>query len=563
MTGVVTATITDVESSKPMNPQYNLLSINVIREINKIPTAQLVLLDGDAAQQKFEISDGDFFKPGKLINIQLRYEGEDDATVFIGVVVKHGIRASKTQSILTLYLKDAAIQLTQQRKNAIFRELDDVAIIKSIVEQYTKTGVTLGTFEPTKTAIAHPEMVQYYCTDWDFILSRAEANGLWAIANDGEINVQAPSTFADAAIPLTYGLDNIYEFEVEADIREQFKSIEATAWDAQTQTLTDPQIGDDYVLKQTTLKPSTLGETIGAGKAQLETGTQSDPKEIQAWASAKLQKHRLSMLKGRISIAGRADLLPGVWLQLDKFNAHFNGKTLITGVRHQVSDGGWQTDIQFGASADFFAPTDDIIAPPASGLLPAVHGLQIGIVGEAVEDPTGMFRVQVLMPRLTLTADPPSDKNDGLVWARLATLEAGLTKDGKQGRGTLFRPELGDEVILGFLNDDPRQAIILGSLYSEINKPPIPVTTENMQRGIFSKENLKLSFDDKDKSIRIETPNTNQIILVDEEGAIYIADENNNQFTMNADGIQISSDKDIAITAKGNITLEGKEVDVK
>ena len=119
-------------------------------------------------------------------------------------------------------------------------------------------------------------------------------------------------------------------------------------------------------------------------------------------------------------------------------------------------------------------------------------------------------------------------------------------------------------MILGFLNDDPRQAIILGSVYSEKNKPPLPVKPENMMRGIFSKENLKVYCNDKDKSIRIETPKTNRIILVDEDGAIYIADENNNQITMNADGIQISSDKDITITAKkGNITLEGKQVDVK
>ncbi len=554
MTGVVTATITDIESSTEMEPQYNLLSIDVINEVNKIPTAQLVLLDGDAAKQKFDISNSDFFKPGKKIEIKLRYERKPDFTVFTGFVVKHSIRANDTKSVLTLYLKDAAIQLTQQRKNAIFRDEDDLSIIKGIVEA---AGLKLSDkSNPKKTAIVHSEMVQYYCTDWDFILSRAEANGLWVMANNGEINIQVPNAIGGDSTPIVYGLDEIYDLEIEADIREQFNEVKALAWDAQTQLPTDPQAGDAYALKQNKLDPTSLGKKIGADQCQLISGNQLTPEEAQTWASAKLLKHRLSMIKGRVLVAGRGDLHPGSWLKLEKFSNYFNGETLVTGTRHQVSEQGWQTDIQFGASAEFFAASGDIIAPPASALLPAVHGLQIGVVGDAVEDPDGLFRVPVKVPRLL-------DENDGTIWARLATLEAGLGADKKTGRGMMFRPEPGDEVILGFLNDDPRQAIILGSLYSGKNKPPIKVKPENMMRGIFSKENLKLYFNDKDKSIRIETPNTNRIILADEDGAIYIVDENNNKLTMNADGIQISSDKNIAITAQENITLQGSKVDVK
>ena len=573
MTSVVTATITSIEGSveTSMDPHYNLLAIDIIQEVNKVPTAQLVLLDGDAAQQKFAISDTDFFKPGKKIKIQLRYEGETDTTVFVGFVVKHSLQATRKQSVLTLYLKDAAIKLTQVRKNAIFRDKDDIAIIKDIInavitkdQQSNVADLKLGTFAPKKTAIAHPEMVQYYCSDWDFILTRAEANGLWVLVSDGVISVQAPNLIKGKKTSLAYGLDEIYDLEVEADIREQFQSVEAITWDGQEQTLVKPQTGDDYALGQKDLDPAALGKIIGADQCQLVSGAELDAKEMKAWASAKIVKNRSSMLQGRIQIPGRADLRLGGELTLEKFGKRFNGSTLITGLRHQINEGGWQTDIQFGASAVSFASSDDIMESPASGLLPAVNGLQVGVVSDLVADPMGKLRVQVQVPRLTPTAAAQaSDKNDGLVWARLATLEAGLAADGSQGRGTVFRPEPGDEVVLGFLNDDPRQAIILGSLYSEKNKSPIPVTEENTQRGIVSKEHLKLSFNDQDKSIRIETPNTNRIILVDEDGAIYIVDENNNQFTMNSEGIQISSDKDITITAKGNITLEGKQVDVK
>lgn len=88
----------------------------------------------------------------------------------------------------------------------------------------------------------------------------------------------------------------------------------------------------------------------------------------------------------------------------------------------------------------------------ASGLLPAVKGLQIGVVVQLEQYPNGDDRVRVRMPLV--------DNEDNGVWARVATLDAG------ENRGSFFRPEMGDEVVLGFLNDDPRDPVILGMLNS-------------------------------------------------------------------------------------------------
>lgn len=569
----VTATILKVEdprSPEVMSPQYTLLSLDLIKAVNRIPSAEIVLIDGDAAQQKFAISDADFFEPGSKIKILLRYEGKRDSTMFVGYVVKHGLQSNRGRSTLTLYLKDPTIKLTQRRNNAIFRDQHDMAIIKDLIQttidqdkQRNLSDLKIGVFRPSITSTVHKEMVQFYCSDWDFILSRAAANGLWVLVDEGIINVQLPTLITGDLITLEYGRDEIFDIEVEADIREQYASINAIAWDSQTQTLSQPQTGKDYALDQDNLDPAALGKTIGANQYQLVSGAELDPKELKNWASARMMQHRLALLRGRVQIPGRADLELGDILVLNKFGERFSGSALITGVRHQVNEMGWQTDIQFGMSSAPFAPTHEVIEAPASQLLPAVNGLQIGIVAETSDD-SGELRVQVKIPRLTATSAVQSTaKHDGLVWARLATLDAGLTTDHKQGRGVMFRPEPGDEVILGFLNDDPRQAVILGALHSEKQKPPLPISQENTRKGIVTKENLRIVFDDKSKSIRLETPGTNRIILIDEDGAIYIVDENNNQFTMNADGIHISSDKDIAIQAKGNVILRGANLDVK
>ena len=571
MTGVITATITKIEDSdeEQMDPQYSLLSIDIIKEVNKLPAAELVLLDGNPAQQTFELSDSGFFQPGNKIKIQLRYEEETDAEVFIGFVVKHTLSASRKKSVLTLYLKDAAIKLTQLRKNAIFRDKDDLAIIEDIVntavEKDGKQNIKLQPCKSLGALSPHAEMVQFYCSDWDFILSRAAANGWWIVVNDGVVEVKPPKLIQGEATSLVYGLDAIYDWEIEADLRDQFASVEATAWNGQEQTLVAPQAGAKYSLEQPDLVPASLGPLIGADKCQLVSGAELAKEEVEAWASAKVVETRLSMVKGRIQVPGRTDLKPGDWLELEKFSQHFNGKILITGVRHQVNEGGWLTNLQFGLSATAFVPSDEIMATPANGLLPAVHGLQVGVVKQA--DLKDELRVQVQIPRLTPTSDTKTpDKYDGLVWARLATLEAGLTAPNSgQGRGTVFRPESGDEVILGFLNDDPRQAVILGSLYSELNPSPSKVEAKNNTRGIFTKQQLNLVFNDEEQSITLETLNKNTILISEKKGAegIQITDQYNNKIVMDKTGIQISSDKNIEITAKENITLQGKKVDVK
>lgn len=544
MNGVVTTTI--LSDGLRMKPEYNVMSIDIIKEVNKIPIAQIVLLDGDAAKQEFTISNTDFFKLGKQVKIKLRYEGEvqNEATVFKGIIVRHSVQADSYSSLLTVDLKDAAFKLTTQRRSAVFRDMTDKEIIDQILK---KGGLQVTSIAATKTK--HKEMVQYYCTDWDFILSRADVNGHWVLVDDGKIKVEEPNLKGLPKHTFEYGISDIYEFEMEADIRYQYTSVESTAWDIKTQKLLPPLKAKSVSLSQGNLKAEQLAKTIGADNYQLITSGQFDDSEMQAWADAKLLKSRLSMLKGRLKVPGFADIKAGDVMEVAGIGKRFNGKTLVTAIRHQVNTQGWQTDVQFGLSADFFAQQNhNVIDTPAAGLVPAIHGLQIGIVDKYEDDPDKLFRVKVRIPSI---------ETDGIVWARLASVEAG------NQRGIFFRPESGDEVILGFINDDPRQAIILGAVHSEKNAlpPDLKVTQENSKKGIVTKKSLKIVFDDETKFIEISTPKGNVIKLSEEDKGIQLKDENGNTMTMNDKGFEIKSNKDIVIEGK-NITIKGSKVDV-
>lgn len=545
---VVTATI--LSAGTPIKAEYDVLSIDIANVANRVPYAQLVLIDGDAAQQKFAISDTDVFKPGQPIEIKLRYEGAPDqqASMFKGLVVGQRVESSAQGSLLTVELKDATVKLTLARKSAVHRDQTDDKVIGGII---AKSGLKKGVIAATQTK--HPELVQYYCTDWDFILSRAEANGLLVIVDGGTVSLSKIAIQGQPKHMFEYGISDIFDFEIEADAGSQYPDVQSIAWDAKNQKPTSAAKAKSFTLAQGNLNGKDIAGALGAETAILRSSVPLDPKELQAWADATLARSRLSMLRGRIGVAGIGNIKLMDVIEVAGIGKRFNGKTLVTGIRHRVDHDGWRTDVQFGLAADRFAERSDIVDAPAAGLLPAINGLQIGIVDKFAEDPTKEFRVKVSLPGI--------DEKNSAVWARLASPDAG--KD----RGSFFRPEPGDEVIVGFFNDDPRQAVILGAMFGSKNTPPKDVaqlTKENKKKTIATKKGTLIGFvDDAKSSVFIQTPDANKILLDDDAKAIRISDQHGNTITMNKDGIVIKSAKDVKIEASGNVEIKGQKVDVK
>jgi len=96
---------------------------------------------------------------------------------------------------------------------------------------------------------------------------------------------------------------------------------------------------------------------------------------------------------------------------------------------------------------------------------------------------------------------------------------------------------------------------VLGSVHNKIKIPPEEPAEENFFKRIVTKEKLKISFDEENKAIIIETPGENMITMNDTDGIISIKDMNDNIVEMSADGVNIESAGDITINAKGNLEL--------
>jgi len=167
--------------------------------------------------------------------------------------------------------------------------------------------------------------------------------------------------------------------------------------------------------------------------------------EIDARTQDATVKSGLERVRGRVKFAGSSKAKPGTLIRLAGVGTRFSGDAFIGAVRHEISSGQWVTEAELGLDPEWLAERR---AAPA---LPPVPGLHVGVVSK-LDDPEGQFRVQVSLPLMETT---PST-----VWATLMQFHA------SNGFGAFFLPEIGDEVVLGYLNGDPNHPVILGSLYS-------------------------------------------------------------------------------------------------
>jgi len=520
---------------QPLADSVRLVSIRVRRAANTVPSATLVIEDGDMTTGAWDVADGATMKPGSEIAIKAGY-GDREETIFEGVVVKLGMRISgENFSRVVAECQDKAVKMTVGRKNANYVDQTDGDIIQKLAGNHSLTVAT------DATTPQHKELVQYYCTDWDFMVARAEANGLLVIATDGELSVKKPATSGAAELEVTYGAD-LLEFQAEIDARTQLSSVQAVGWDPKSQAIATATEQPASLNEQGDITSATLAQVVGLSTYTLQSATPLETEALTAWAKAQQVKAGLARIRGRMRFQGSAKAKVGTLIDLAGVGARFNGSVFVGGLEHEIEDGNWTTEVEFGLDPNWFTQRSDVVAPPAAGWVPGAEGLQVGVVTKLDGDPNSEQRIQVKAP--VLNADTPG------VWARLSQFHA------SSAFGAFFLPEVGDEVILGYFNNDPSHPVILGSLYSSKNQPPYTIAAENNTKAVVTRCKAKIEIDEEKKSITITTPGKNKIVLSDDAKEILIQDQSDNKVTLNTSGITLDSPKDIKITAKGSLTLD-------
>lgn len=514
--------------------EHQMLSVSISKVANRIASARLCFLDGTAAASDFPLSNSPLFVPGKSVEV-LAGAGQSIHSLFKGIVVRHALRArDHTAPQLIIECRHPAMKLTVVRRNACFIDQSDSDIIEALLS----AASVQADVEPT--SLKHKQLVQFHTSDWDFLLARAEANGKLVFPKDDQLVIKTPDMSSGPVCSLQFG-STLLELDAEIDARQQYKAVQGVTWDPAQQEVLQVDGEAPAFTGPGDLSSDDLALVAAADRLELRHAAIAEA-ETQSWANATWLHSRLNKVSGRCKCEGIGNINPGDVVTLAGVGTRFNGNVVLTGVRHEFDMvQGWKTHVQFGGVDRERQTADRIGSPPAGGLLARVSGLQIGVV-TSNEDPDGEHRVRIRLPLV-------NNQDDG-VWARVASLDAG------KNRGFFFRPEIGDEVVAGFLEEDPRCPVILGMLHSSSKAAPLPGSDDNHEKLYKSREGMRLYFNDEKKVLQLDTPAGNSITLSEEDKSIVLADQNGNKIQMTADGITIESAKALTLKAGTEAKME-------
>ena len=187
------------------------------------------------------------------------------------------------------------------------------------------------------------------------------------------------------------------------------------------------------------------------------------------------------------------------------------------------------------------AKVTDRFGRPTSGLMP---GLVEALVDKNDEDPAGLGRVRVKFPSLP--------NSPGSYWARVVTPMAG------NERGWVMLPEVGDEVLVAFLQGDINNAIVVGALFNGKDKAPYAnADGKNNLRMFKSRSGHTVTFDDSNGGEKIEMVTSNEAVKVTYDAAgkkLSVVCKGDIELEA-AQGFKVSC-MDFEVKAKSGVTLE-------
>jgi uncharacterized protein involved in type VI secretion and phage assembly len=166
-------------------------------------------------------------------------------------------------------------------------------------------------------------------------------------------------------------------------------------------------------------------------------------------------------------------------------------------------------------------------------------GLHLAEVTD-LADPEGQSRVRVKLYAVSGTVG-----QEGELWARVCTLFAG------NNRGAFWMPDVGDEVLVGFLMGDARAPIVLGGLWNGSTPAPETLDAQNNLKVVRSRNGNRIVLDDTSgqERVLIETPGGQRITLHDNTAdLITVEDSAGNKVTMGAAGMTSQIGLEVKVT---------------
>lgn len=482
---------------------------------------------------------------GQPVTAHLKFMDKDNTRYINGIVTRF-MQGHYDGGMVTYYaeIRPWLWELTLCSNNKIFQNKKATDIITAV---FSSAGFTDFKNSTTKTYALREYCVQYGETDFNFVSRLMEEEGIFyyfehtaakhtlVLADDSGSNPECPGTK-----PITLkGVSPLTDYLIEDCTLEQ----EIISHKYKTKDF-------NFETPDTDLLTSADGKVQGALTVYEYPGKFAETGTGEAIATKRIEALEMpgKVLKGRGYCRG---FTAGYKFT---FGEHYRDDVNDTYLLCRLSL--HATDALYTNSFEAI-PADVSFRPPRLAEKSRIHSTQTAIVvgkkGEEIwTDEYGRVRIQ-----FHWDLDGKNDEKS-TCWVRVAQIWAG------KNWGTMFIPRIGTEVIVSFLEGDPDQPIIIGTVYNASQTVPYSLPDKKNVSTIKTISTKKgESGEKKGNEIRFDDTKKQEELFIHAEKDMNIWVENDQTSTIKKNRtVTIKEKHDKLTVEKGNRTVsvdEGNE----
>ncbi|MFZ2498188.1 phage baseplate assembly protein V [Methanosarcina sp.] len=488
---------------------------------NNFDTADMFTLRLNNADLRF--TDLALFDVGKNVEIYMGYVG-DLHPMMLGEIT--AVNPSFPQSgapTITITGYDKSHRMRHNNEAREFKYVNDSLIAAQIAAE----NLLIPVVDP---APMPRECLHQNGSDWAFLTELAKRNFFQVYVHWDKLYFRFPRPQTEMVV-LEWG-KNLSDFNPRLSTSGQFGIQIIRGYDyelAQEIVAVLPAIslGSDLDNIIERLGSSFVDQLVNMGKNVVRNKAVGNYVDATSLAKSILTEILQGLYEGSGSTIGNPKLRAGDMVEIRGIGRRFSGKYTLSKVTHTISTSGYITQFevsQKNTSTLLQSLRKKISESPSPNQQEKIYG----VVGGKVEDNTDLKklgRVRVSIPSI-------SDVKS--YCARVASLTAGGDLTKQESWGMYFLPEKGEEVLVSFEHGDINKAVVVGSMWNGVARPPEANDTgANEKKVIKTKSGMQILFD--------ETENRECLVLQDKAGSMIKMD---------------SKTGDIIIEAKGNVIIK-------
>jgi type VI secretion system secreted protein VgrG len=398
--------------------------------------------------------------------------------------------------------------------------------VKQIVEEVFADHAAVAdfVFELTETYSPLKYCVQYRETDFNFVSRLLEDEGIYYYFRQTEGHHTLVMTDSMDKHNPTPGYEKLQYIAPQVLVRPGTEYI--SSWEVSREVQPGVYVHDDYDFERPSvdlLTSKTLPRAYkpSDGEVYDYPGFYLQKPDGERCAHVRIDEYGARFETAQAATNYRGVLVGARFTLEGHPIAKLNGDYLVVGATQTLESSQYESGDSAGTGSGFRCSFTALsvsqqFRPPRGTPKPFVQGPQTAVVvgpegDEIYTDNYGRVKVQFHWDR-------KGKKNENSsCWIRVATPWAG------KNWGVVHIPRIGQEVIVDFLEGDPDQPIVIGSVYNAEQMPPYALPGNKTQSGIVSRSSSggspetfnELMFEDKKGSelvyLRAEKDYTNAV----------------------------------------------------